>query len=88
MPPLARLSVRETNNNWNLHRFFLPIPHRQPILMAISKPIVIKEKVANPTQSQIDEVHAQMVKAHQDLFEKIKPFYGEPYASKELLITS
>ena len=70
------------------HRAFqgLPIPHRQPIIMACHSPIVTGEKIAEPTQEQIDALHSKVVLAHKQLFNSIKGLVGQPYADKELVI--
>lgn len=64
-------------------RFLLPIPYRVPILGAMGKPIPVA-KVDNPTQEQIDAVHAELLEAMVRLFDEHKASYG--WEKKKLVI--
>ena len=56
-------------------RFFLPIPRRANITMLIGKPILV-EKVAEPTDAQVDEVHQRLLKEMEELFNTHKAALG------------
>ena len=65
-------------------RFGLPVPYRIPVLGVMGKPIRIAEKIANPTQEQIDEVHKMTIEQMYTLFEEHKHLYG--WGHKKLVI--
>jgi hypothetical protein len=69
-------------------RFFLPIPTRATICMVIGDAVYVKEKVAKPSQEQIDELHGRICAAHKKLFDDFKKGYGNGYEDKELRICS
>ncbi|KAF2880664.1 hypothetical protein ILUMI_25503 [Ignelater luminosus] len=52
------------------------VPHRKPINIIVGKPIDV-ERVVDPTQEQIDSLHATFVKQLTELFEKHKHKYLE-----------
>jgi 2-acylglycerol O-acyltransferase 2 len=64
-------------------RFFLPIPHRTPILSAVGNIIDLPQR-DSPTDAEVDAYHAQFVSAIQDLFERHKAAYG--WAHKKLVV--
>lgn len=66
------------------NKYFGLLPFRRPITMVVGAPIPV-EKTENPTNEQIDELHAKYVKALIDLFNQHKETYGVP-KEKELLI--
>ena len=67
-------------------RFGLPVPHREPIIMAANAPVFVQQKVESPTQEQIDALHRRVVQAHTVLFNSIKPLVGGVYAEKDLVV--
>ena len=67
-------------------RFGLPVPHREPIIMAVNSPVFVEQKVESPTQEQIDVLHRRVVQAHKELFNSIKPLVGGVYADKDLVV--
>lgn len=67
-------------------RWGLPVPHRQPIIMACNAPIYIKEKIEKPTQADIDAVHRKVVEAHTQLFNSVKTQVGGVYTNKDLIV--
>lgn len=64
-------------------RLFLPIPYRVPILGVLSKPIKV-QKTENPSQKQIDDLHAELIIRMTELFDKHKHLYG--WSKKTLVI--
>ena len=56
-------------------RWFLPIPYRVQITMAIGKLIEVP-KVENPTSEQIDELHQRMMTEIQTTFDRHKDCIG------------
>lgn len=62
-------------------RFFTPMPHRFPLVVAFGKPIHV-EQVENPTSEQVDEVHTKFVAELKDLFNRRKHLAG--WHDKEL----
>ena len=51
------------------------LPHRKPIHVVIGAPIKV-ERVESPTNEQIEDMHANYVRALQSLYEKYNPIYG------------
>lgn len=64
-------------------RFGLPIAYRVPILAVTGKHIPVT-KTENPTQEQIDELHARLVREVHNCFEAHKVKYG--WGHKSLVI--
>jgi 2-acylglycerol O-acyltransferase 2 len=64
-------------------RFFLPVPYRIPIVGVLAKPIEV-EKKENPTDEEINAVHALLLTRMTELFDKHKAQYG--WADKKLVI--
>lgn len=56
-------------------RFGLPVPHRFPLVLAIGAPIPL-ERCAEPTDEQVDQVHALFVERLVDLFNRRKSMVG------------
>jgi len=56
-------------------RFGLPIPHRVNITMAIGDLIQVKQ-VENPSQEEVDEVHAMILAAIEETFNTYKSALG------------
>ena len=52
-------------------RLFLPIPRREHVSLVVGRPIPV-EKIDNPTQAQVDDVHAQYYSSMTKLFESHK----------------
>ena len=67
-------------------RFLLPIPYRVPILGVLTAPIKVKKVPAGtePTQKQIDDIHAELLARMHALFEEYKHLYG--WQDKKLVI--
>jgi 1-acyl-sn-glycerol-3-phosphate acyltransferase len=65
-------------------RWFLPVPFREPVLGVLTKPIIVKKVEGEPTQDQIDTLHAELCKRMIDLFNKYKVVYG--WKKKRLVI--
>jgi hypothetical protein len=61
----------------------LPIPYRVPILGVLSAPIKV-QKTENPTQQEVDDLHAELIKRMTELFDKHKHYYG--WSKKRLVI--
>ena len=59
------------------------IPYSAPIYTICGEPIHV-DKVKNPTQEQIDQLHSVYVQKLYELYEKYKAEYG--YANKELIV--
>jgi len=57
-------------------RFYLPIPHRTPITMLVGDPVLIPNKVENPTQAQIDQVHQLLLDRIEEVFDAHKGALG------------
>lgn len=53
------------------------LPHRVPITTVIGKPIQV-DKVDNPSQKEIDDLHSRYCQALQVLFEENKEKFGVP----------
>lgn len=66
-------------------RFGLPIAKRVNVLI-VRGPAIVVDKVSNPTQVQIDELHHKVIDEIQILFDKYKAIAGEQHAYKELQI--
>eukprot|EP01089_Gocevia_fonbrunei_P019045 TRINITY_DN6601_c0_g1_i1.p1 TRINITY_DN6601_c0_g1~~TRINITY_DN6601_c0_g1_i1.p1 ORF type:complete len:387 (+),score=25.70 TRINITY_DN6601_c0_g1_i1:160-1320(+) len=64
-------------------RFFSPIPYQHPIMMVVGRPIEVK-RVENPTEAEVDDLHAKFVGELKNLFDKYKAQFG--WAHKELEI--
>ncbi len=64
-------------------RFGLPIPYRVPIVGAMGKPIPVPLK-EDPSDAEIDAVHAELLGAMVALFDEHKAAYG--WANKKLII--
>ncbi|XP_058942002.2 diacylglycerol O-acyltransferase 2 isoform X1 [Pocillopora verrucosa] len=60
------------------------LPKRSPINVVVGSPVPVT-KIANPTQEEIDQLHAQYLEALTDLYEKNKDKY-HPTGTSELLI--
>jgi len=56
-------------------RWWLPIPHRVPLLTVIGKPIKCP-KVTNPSAELINEYHERYLQATRDIYEKYRNMYG------------
>lgn len=59
-----------------LGRFGLPIPFRENIAMVFGSPLVPPVVTDNPTEEQIDALHAQLLAAITELFENHKAALG------------
>lgn len=57
------------------------LPYRKPIDTVVGAPIVV-EKIENPTQEQIDELHEIYVEKLNELFEEHKQRFGVPAETK------
>mmetsp|Transcript_22471 Transcript_22471/g.32800 ORF Transcript_22471/g.32800 Transcript_22471/m.32800 type:complete len:365 (-) Transcript_22471:96-1190(-) len=64
-------------------RFFLPLPYRIPIVGVMSKPIPVT-KCENPSNEEVDRVHALLLEEMVKLFDEHKASYG--WADKKLII--
>lgn len=70
-----------------LDRFNIPygiFPIASPIVVAIGPPIDV-QKVPNPTEAQVDELHAKYLQSYQELFDRHKSKLGTEWAKKTLL---
>jgi len=56
-------------------RWFLPVPYRVPVMLAMGKPIPV-ERRETPTEAEIDELHAKFVVELKRLFDENKGHYG------------
>ena len=63
-------------------RYYLPIPRRANITMLLGPPIKV-EKVAEPTDAQVDEVHERLLKEMKELFDTHKAACG--WAEKKII---
>lgn len=61
----------------------LPLPRREPLLMAIGKPLLLP-KCDNPTEEEVDATHALFIERLVSLFERNKHLVG--WEKKELII--
>jgi len=59
-------------------RFGLPIPFRCNITMTYADPISV-EKVAEPSQQQVDELHQRLLASWSELFESHKVPLGQSH---------
>jgi hypothetical protein len=64
-------------------RFFLPVPYRIPIVGAMGRPIPVP-KVDEPSDEDVDRVHAELLVAMVALFDEHKAAYG--WEKKKLII--
>jgi 2-acylglycerol O-acyltransferase 2 len=64
-------------------RWFLPVPYQVPITMVIGEPMEV-EQVDNPTEEQIDQLHARFVVELQKLFDEYKHKVGGNWHNKQL----
>ena len=62
-------------------RFGLPIPRRCQVTMAFGRVIEV-QKVENPTEEQIDEVHQMIINATKQMFDLHKASLG--WGDKEM----
>ena len=67
-------------------RWFLPIPTRAPVVMAIGDNVYVPNKIAKPTVEEIDELHSRICAAHKKTFDAFKVAYGNGYEKKQLKI--
>ena len=63
-------------------RLGLPIPRRANITMLIGRPILV-DKVENPSDAQVDEVHQRLLREMKELFDGHKAALG--WAHKEII---
>ncbi|XP_058457665.1 2-acylglycerol O-acyltransferase 2-A-like isoform X1 [Malaya genurostris] len=61
------------------------IPRRKPLNTVIGGPVET-EKIENPTQADVDELHARFCTALEDLFEKYKVKFVENYKNVKLVL--
>jgi len=66
-------------------RWGLPLPFRTPVTVVRGSPVMVK-KTADPTQEDVDALHAQVVTAVQALYEKHRHEAGPAYKDKPLVI--
>lgn len=69
-------------------RWGLPVPRRVPLMMVSGKPVEV-EKVARDDPrfaAVVDEAHARVVKALQDLYERNRATYDPSWADRPLSI--
>lgn len=52
------------------------IPYRKPLNVVVGAPIQV-DKVEDPSEGQINELHAKYVKALKDLYDNYNPVYGD-----------
>ena len=52
------------------------MPYRRPINVVVGKPIPV-EKVAEPSDEQIDQLHVKYVQELKKLYETYRPYYGQ-----------
>ena len=64
-------------------RWFSPVPIQHPVTMVVGVPLELKQ-IYDPTQEQIDEVHAEFIKRLKQLFDDHKQEFG--WANKQLEI--
>jgi hypothetical protein len=65
-------------------RWGLPIMHRVPILGVMGRPIRVTKSLSEPTQEEVDRIHAEFITELQRIFNKYKTLYGWP--DKQLII--
>jgi hypothetical protein len=65
-------------------RFLLPLPYRIPILGVMGKPIEVTQ-CDNPSDQEVDRVHAILLEEMVKLFDRHKADYG--WGDKTLVIT-
>lgn len=53
------------------------LPHRRPITVVVGGPIPTA-KVDEPSQEEIDALHAKYLEALRDLYDQYNPLYGDP----------
>ena len=51
------------------------LPHRYPMTVVVGEPLTV-EKMADPSQRDIDRLHAIYVKRIRKLYQKYNPIYG------------
>ncbi|KAG1703656.1 2-acylglycerol O-acyltransferase 1 [Nymphon striatum] len=59
------------------------LPNRNPIVTVVGRPLDV-EKIANPTEEEVNKVHERYVKSLNELFEENKKSYG--YDNVDLVI--
>eukprot|EP00164_Ancoracysta_twista_P012137 GFYU01018959.1.p1 GENE.GFYU01018959.1~~GFYU01018959.1.p1 ORF type:complete len:391 (-),score=33.67 GFYU01018959.1:119-1207(-) len=64
-------------------RYFLPIPYKRPMVWAMGMPVHVP-KTENPTNEQVEEVHARLVAAIKDLYYTHRHLIG--WEKKELVL--
>lgn len=66
-------------------RYYLPLPYRERMTLVCAKAVPVKQ-TDNPTQEQIDELHAEYTAALVSLYERHRDLGGSRYLKKELII--
>lgn len=52
------------------------MPYRRPINVVVGKPIAV-QKVAEPSDLQIEELHVKYIQELKKLYETYRPYYGQ-----------
>lgn len=53
------------------------LPRRHPITVVVGRPISV-DKVENPSEAQVNQLHKQYLEALQSLYKEYNPIYGDP----------
>lgn len=54
-------------------RQYLPVPMRHPLRMVLADTIPVEHAIPNPTDEQVDELHAQVMQRIASMYEEYKP---------------
>ena len=59
------------------------LPHRSPITVVVGRPLAV-ERVADPSQEQIDRLHQRYIAELTSLYRQHNPLFGDP--NRQLVI--
>ena len=65
-------------------KYFGVLPYRTPINTVVGRPIEF-EQTDNPSQEQIDTLHARYLDALQGLYDEYNPIYGNKQVSLNIM---